>query len=1567
MKAVQVLSSLRGLGVKLWIEGDRLQYSAPKGVMTNALRADLVLHKAEITEFLLRAAEKDGAASRSIPRAVRGPDLPLSFAQQRLWFLDQLVPENPFYNEYIGFRFRVPLNAAVLERSLNEIVRRHEALRTTFHAVDGQPVQRIAPSLKVLLAAVDLRSLPAAERETETVRLATAETQRGFDLTTGPLLRATLVRLGDSDYAFLLVMHHIISDTWSMGIFFRELTELYQAFVMGRRSPFPELAIQYADFAVWQRELLQGSVREAQLSYWKTQLAKLPVLQLPTDRPRPSVQTFRGARHNFQVSPGTSSALKRLSQREGVTLFMTLLSAFQTLLHRYTHQDDIVIGSFIAGRNRAEIEDLIGFFINTQVLRTNLAGDPTFTELLARVREVAMGAYANQDLSFEMLVEELQPERDLSRNPLFQAVFQLQNVPTTSTASSASGASALEISRNTAIFDLVFHLWDGPQEIGGGVEYSTDLFDGPTIERMTAHFTRLLEAIAAEPGRRISEFPLLGARERSHLLTNWNNTWAEYPSEALIHELFEQQVERTPNTVAVASGGEQVTFADLNARANQLAHRLRRLGTGPEVLAGVFVERSVDMVVALLGVLKAGGTYVPLDPTYPKGRLTFMLENAKPAVVLTHRWLQDRLPAHAGRTLCLDDNTIFAAESVANPTCLAQSQAPAAYVIYTSGSTGNPKGIAGLHRGAVNRFCWMWNTYPFEADEVCCQKTSLSFVDSIWEIFGPLLQGVSLILIAEDVVREPGALVETLAQHGITRIVVVPSLLNAMIDVCPGLGARLPRLRYWTSSGEALSQTVRDRFFAAVPHGVLLNIYGSSEISADATWAELNSQRDSTWVPIGRPIANTRAYILDDRREPVPIGVPGQLHIGGDGLARGYLHDEELTGARFIDDPFTSEAGARLYKTGDLAKFLPDGNIVYLGRIGHQIKIRGFRIELEEIETVLRQHQRIKEVAIGVSEDSTGDKRLTAYVVEDPRYPKARESLPTEGSDEEQKRGWQMVWDETYRQTPEQQDPTFNITGWNSIYTGLSIPAEQMREWVDGTVEQVLCRGPRRVLEIGCGTGLLLFRIAPHCISYTGTDFSPVALSYVRKLLSEPDRERQLVHVRLQQRLADDFAGIDPQTYDAVILNSVVQYFPNVDYLLRVLAGAVNAVAPSGFIFVGDVRSLPVLRALHTSVEVHRAQDSLPIEELRERIEARINGDQELVIDPAFFHALREQNPRISSVQVQMKRGRHHNELTQFRYDVVLHIDSVSTDSANYFRLEWNGRSTIESTREFLEQHRPDSVLLTNVPNARLVRECKMVESLSLSEGPRNAGELRALIRSQPADGIDPEEWFNAGKDLGYAVVLDWSDSNPAGSYAVLLRRGTVQSQNRLDMFPLPTRERYATKAWSEYVNNPVNGLTTMHVARTLREFAEERLPEYMVPGSFVLVDALPRTPNGKLDRRALPDPATMVRSAGGYVAPTNPVEEKLVEIWTGILNVPQVGIRDNFFMELGGHSLLATRLMVRIRDAFQVELPLRSIFEAPTIEGLARLIAEIRKDVGKTWPAPIPKLPREQYRVRAS
>ncbi|MCP4659863.1 MAG: amino acid adenylation domain-containing protein, partial [bacterium] len=1529
-----------------------------------------------------------------IAAVARQGELPLSFAQQRLWFVSQLVPGSPAYNMPDPIRLAGKLDPVALEGALGEIVRRHEVLRTRFPSIGGTPRQVIAPRSELRLPIVDLRALPQGRRQAEARRLAHQEAEWPFDLVRGPLIRVLLVQLdghegAPGEFMLLRTLHHIVSDGWSEGLFCRELTLLYEAFLRHQPSPLPELPIQYADYAVWQRAWYRGRALELPLSYWRRQLADLPVLNLPADRPRSADQPCRGEFKIVELPANLTGPLRRLSHAVRGSLYMTLLAAFMALLHRYTGQRDVVVGSPIANRNRREIEGLIGFFVNNLVMRGDLSGNPGFSELLERVREMALDAYAHQDLPFERLVEELQPERELNRNPFFQVVFALQNAPHSDVKLPDLTLSRVGLDFDQVAIDLELHLWEpSAGRLRGYFVYNPELFDATRIARWSKHLELLLSAVAQSPEIRIADLPLLAQAERHQLLIAWNDRRAESPGSGCFHQLFEARVERAPDAVALVVAGSdggagetgRLTYGQLNRRANRLAHRLRSMGVGADCLVGLSAERSPEMVVGFLAILKAGGAVVPLDPTYPRQRLAFMLEDSGVGILLTQQRLFDRLPPNAPQLELLDPCPAPAAGGE-NPEAgdLSAENLPfvplrgnLAYVIYTSGSTGRPKGVmvphGGLSSRAVNSTL---DTAP--ADQVL-QFASLSFDAAVFEIAIAFAAGATLHLTPGGVPLAGPPLLDLLRERRITQAILPPSVLAALP---PPAVCDLPALRTLAVAGEAcpteLAQRWVERDDRPMGRRKFLNGYGPTEATIAASTGECAGRGRKP--PIGRPLPEVRIHLLDADLNPVPAGVPGELHIAGVGLARGYLRRPELTAERFLPNPFATRPGERMYRSGDLARYLADGSIDFLGRLDTQVKVRGFRIELGEIETVLRRHPAVREAVLTVGEAALGERRLVAYLVRETEGPAA--DVPAVEWENEHVRYWRKLHEDLLTPAgaapePVPSETSLNPIGWNSSYTGRPIELDAMREWAEHAVERILRLEPDRVLEIGCGSGMLLLRIAPHTSRYLGTDISSAALDALASEVTSPGR--RLSQVTLRRQAADDLAGIEAGEFDTVVLNSVVQYFPSIDYLVRVLHRAVAVAAPGGSIFVGDVRSLPLLDAFCASVEFFKADGTLPLNELGQRVRRRRMRERELVIDPALFVALRRECPRIRQVRILPKGGRHHNEMTRFRYDVVIELEAAATGRAAVERiaggtvspdrlapgdgkpavtpdavwLDWRRDAvTPAAVRQVLGERRPPLLGIRRVPDPRLWKAVRLLDLLAHPGGMETVAELEKVLAASSAEGMELEDLRELARDTSYSLELDRRHLPRDGSYDVVFRR-SLENAVRSPVLgsrrnaPLPCeriREEEHERPRSAYANNPLHQRAARELIPRLRNYLEERLPGFMVPAAFVLLDALPLSPSGKVDRRALPEPdCVRPELEESFVASRTPTEKTMVESWSEVLGLKEIGVYDNFF-ELGGHSLLATQVISRLRQSVRSDLPLRSLFEHPTVAKLARYV----------------------------
>jgi amino acid adenylation domain-containing protein/non-ribosomal peptide synthase protein (TIGR01720 family) len=1493
----------------------------------------------------LRRQGGEGGARRIVRCERDGGGAPLAFQQEQLWFLDQLDPGSSAYNQPSAIRLTGVLDRGALRRALDEIVRRHEALRTVFSSAEGRPVQVILPPAPFPLPQIDLSAAPAAARPAALRRLLRDRARQPMDLERGPLIRAALVRLDPGEHVLEVTLHHIVSDGWSAGVLVRELSTLYAAFAAGRPSPLPELPVQYADYAAWQRRGMSGEALAEPLAWWRRQLTDAPaVLELPTDRPRPSVQTDRGALRLLRYPLPLAAALRSLAERSGVTLFMVFLAAFQSLVLRYTGRRDVVLGTDVANRTRPEVEPLIGFFGNQVVLRTDLAGDPAFTELLARVRRTVLDAFAHQEVPFAAVVEALQPERDLGRTPLFQVMLSLQKAPA-EVALPGLTLRPVTVETGTSKFELVVVPVELEAGLGGWAEYNTDLFDPTTVERLLRHYENLLAAAAADPSRPLAALELTAPAERHQLLAEWNDSAAAVPAAADPIAMLAENARRRPRAVAATCAGVEWTYGELARRVEAAGASLAAAGVRRGAVVALLAERGLDFLTAVLATFGAGAAYLPLDPAQPPQRTARVLAGAGVTLALAGDGLRARLDAALGALPEADRPAAgdlaglmtggVASSPVPGPVAGPEAE-DLAYVLYTSGSTGAPKGASITHHGMRNHLWAKVSALSLGPGDTVAQTASPCFDISVWQLLVALLVGGRVEIVPEEIAADPARLLDAVEGRGITVLETVPSLLRLLLDEVERRGAASPRLaalRWLIPTGEALPPDLCRRWLAAYPAVPLLNAYGPTECSDDVTHHPIPAPPATAGVPIGRPVINLRLYALDAGLVPVPAGIAGELWVGGAGVGRGYRGDPARTAEAFRPDLFAPEAGARLYRTGDLGRWRPDGTLEFLGRVDQQVKVRGLRIEPGEIEAALRAHPAVAEAVVVAREDG-GHARLVAYVVENPEGAGAAEEEPGEREGEKLDQ-WRTVFDEVYRRREAlaASDAGVNLRVWVDSYTGGPMPEDDIVECFEDSVERILALAPRRVLELGCGTGLLLFRIAPHCEAYWGTDLSPEVVRDLEARVAA--RSGELPEVRLSARGADELDGIPERGFDIVVINEVVQYFPSVDYLVRVIERAAERVAPGGFLFVGGVRNHDLLEAFHASVQTFQAADSLPLGDLRQRVSGHVGREKELLVSPELFAALRRHLPRLTGVGIQLKGGRCRNELTRFRYDVVLRFDEPAAPPEARW-LDWRRDGvSLAALRARLVAEAPDSLGVTGVPNARLQAERRLLERLrAAGEGETVRtlrGELAAAMEAEP--GVEPADLWALAGELPYHVDLCWSDAG-LDRFDLLLRRRRAGDGPAAAVPALPRREPRPLP-WRRYGNNPLRGLFAERLVPRLRAFLAERLPESMIPSAFVPLDALPLSPNGKLDRRALPPPEEeRPELEQAFVAPRNRVEERLAGLWAQAMRLDHVGVHDNFFA-LGGDSILSIQIIARAAQE-GIQITPRQMFQHQTIAELA-------------------------------
>ncbi|QDU86877.1 Chondramide synthase cmdD [Pirellulimonas nuda] len=1545
-------------------------------------------------KLLQRASERGGADG--IPRCAPQRRGTLSFAEQRLWLLDRLEPEHPFYNMPLAAEVTGPLDRAALAAALNDLVARHETLRYAYELVDGTPHRRVLESATIEPEWIDSslsRKRPVSETQRpELVADRNAKHAQGatgtpgadasgsndealwelvrehartpFDLNVAPLLRCVVFQQAPERYVVLLVMHHIVSDGWSMAVLMNELTACYRARSAGESSDLAPLAVQYRDYAVWQRDRLSGQRLDALQAYWKEQLGGAPpALELPIDHARPAAQDFVGGLVEIDLGAELSGALDAAARRWGATPFVVLMAGYQAWLARHTGQEDIVVGAVVAGRERSELERLIGFFVNTLAIRTRLDDDPTFVELVGRVQQTSLSAFEHQELPFDKLIEAVAPGRDPSHGALFQTALVVQNPPRDFAAAPGMTVRPVMVDNGTAKYDLTLFFWQDAGRWVGQAEYATALFERATIERFVLSFKTLLSSALQASTQRVSELDALDPSQRGRLAA-WNQTDTDLGDDCLLHELFERHAAEQPNHVAVRWQGASISYAELNADADRIAASLRRLGVGYEEAVVVALPRSADSVVMLLAVLKAGGVYVPVDADGPEERWALVVEETGAAVVVvgegisaptppppapppagegsTRKRSPERTTVAALRTLPIGE---AARPPAPNPSGAATTphreaippSSGAAYVIYTSGSTGRPKGVVVEHRNIVNFVRAQIQRMGVSREDVLQHAFSPTFDGGLSEVVLGMSVGATLVVIDQPALLEPPAYARLLHTERVTVGKFPPALLATLEP------EGLPLLTTVLTAGDRQTAKLARRW---MPGRLVMNGYGPTEATVGVCIHRLSAEFTGQ-PPIGAPLANTRAYVLDRNQRLAPIGVTGEIYIGGAGVARGYLKRPDETAAKFLPDPFSAQPGARMYRTGDLGRWRPTptgsgGMLEFVGRVDDQVQLRGYRVEPGEVTAALERLPLVRQAYATIVEDAAGAQQLAAYVV--PQQSSADEE------ESEHLGAWQSLMDQSHRAAGALRDPEFDVTGWVSTYTGRPIPKQEMRQWADATAERVLALRPTNVLEIGCGTGLILLRVAPHAASYVGTDFLDRSLKQLTHVLERHADEGWPAHVDLFHQAAHEVGPLAGKKFDVIVLNSVVQYFPSFDYLLRVLQTAEGLLNPGGAIFLGDLRDLRLAEAMAAGVELARAEPTLTRRELLGRVEARLRREEELLIDPALFATLHAELPRLADVDLRLKHGAGDNELQKFRYDAVLRFDHAPAIPAAY-----------ESTNDdpaaitaLLRSERYDRLVVRGVQNARVARDVALWRTLKDPAGPEDLSDVRA-IDTAPL-GLHPDAW-RIDPPEGYDIAVRPNPEH-AEQYDVWFA-----SEQRIEPVaprlsnPAPGGFGAEVPAFSAttpgagllgggatgsmLVSRPLEERRAARLVPELRAALAKTLPQYMIPGAFVVLDELPRTTNGKIDRDALPPPPSGRPAwATGYVAPRSDEERTVAKVWEGLLGFAPIGAEDDFFA-LGGHSMLAVQAMSELEKRTGARLPLAALFQQPTPAHLAALLRD--------------------------
>jgi amino acid adenylation domain-containing protein/FkbM family methyltransferase len=1442
----------------------------------------------------------------------RPAHFPLSFSQERLWFIDQLEGSVQYHMPVI-LRLRGLLDTSALSKALQGVVNRHEVLRTVIAEEEGSGYQQILSENSWELDITDGSTYASDSDKLQAYIISL--TQAPFDLSKDHMLRATLIELNPLEQVLVATMHHIASDGWSASILVKEVVELYKAFTENREAALPPLEIQYADYSIWQRNYLQGEVWDKKLGYWKTQLQNAAVLQLPTDYSRPAVQSTRGGSIGFTVDKNLSADLQALSQAQGTTLFMTLLSAFKVLLHRYSGQEDISVGSPAANRTHHEVEPLIGFFVNTLTLRSQVEGDMSFKELLQEVKNTTLEAYSHQDVPFEKVVEAVMKERDMSRSPLFQVMFVFQNTPEIPKLQFGEVELSSEgFAQQTSKYDLSLFITQSAAGLQCSLEYNTDLYKEETIEQLETHFTRLLHSIVASPDQKIGELTMLTPSEEHQLIEGFNATSTDYPRDKSLIDLFEEQVASTPDAIAVVFQQGTLTYKELNERSNQLAHYLQSEGIQKETLIPICIERGLEMIIALLGILKAGGVFVPIDPEYPLDRIDYMLTDTKANMILSSKKSRSKLQTLAKIDIIeIDGDQIFLHNHLSENLGTPVRPDQLAYLIYTSGSTGNPKGVMIQHNSLVNLLTSIIKYLDFKADSCFLSVTTFSFDICYLEFFVPLISGGKLVVVPRDLAIDGYKLANSIAQHLPTHMQGTPSTWQLLLDSKWRNKESLKIL----IGGEAVKETIKEQLTQI---GTVYNLYGPTETTI---WSAIKKLTANERVLIGKPIDNTSIFILNDQEQLCPPKIVGQICIGGDGLARGYLNQPDLTNKKFIRNRFSKFENDRLYKTGDFGRWLPDGNIEYLGRLDDQVKIRGYRIELGEIEAALQKVNFIDQAVVVTKTDAEGDKQLISYYVPSNKAIKVKEKELFS----RQVATWQAVYETEYAITTEgDNNEEFDINIWKDSFTGQPIPPVQMQEWLQDIVELIMQENPDHVLEIGSGTGLIYYQLAGKIKKYIGTDIAASSINKIKQRINN-----SLIDygpTELYVCAAHEVSLPDDQDVDTIVLNSVVQYFPGEDYMNEVISKCVSTLKDGGRIIIGDVRDNRLLELFKMRLEMQKLSSSVSIDELIWLAGQEVLKEEELCFSPEYFYNLQIIHPIITHVDIKWKKSSYSNELSKYRYNVVLHIGKEIKTFEPRWQL-WDGEATNQNIHNQIRSG--ESVIaIQGAPNNRLSQEKLLHKTLKDKTGS-TVGDLLPLIESGDSEARFVTEIIEIAKKVDYSLKL-LVNRDPF-KFDILLEKEPSGK------FIRQVHNRKPSGCDASFTNIPLFTDITLSLQKDIRSLLFKSLPEYMVPSKFIAIANLPLTNNGKVNRKFLGERVNKtIGSKLNYEEPKTKLQQILVDIWQELLGAEQVGIHDNFF-ELGGHSLLAVKMVSQIKKRLMLSIPIQVLFQFTTISELSNYL----------------------------
>jgi len=1448
-----------------------------------------------------------------------GPEIenvvPATEPQAEIWASCLVGGEeaNRSYNESVSLILNGPLDYSSLEKSLQNLLKRHDALRSGFSA-DGKQLL-IFSEAKLQYNFQDISDNDSVHQKDLIDQFLVEDAKTSFNLLTGPLFRVKLFKLAEESHHLTLSSHHIICDGWSISIIMQDLGKLYSAGLKSEIAQLPA-APSFADYAVKQRAFQQSAEYKSIESYWMKQFIEdVPELDIPTDFPRPEFRTFKSHRDDFELKPELINAVKKMGANVGCSFVSSMLAVFEVFLHHISGQSDIILGVPSAGQSEEGYNGLVGHCVNMLPLKSHHNGDFTFLEYLKIRKPAIFDAYENQQYTFGSLLKKLNISRDASRVPLIPIVFNIDIGLNEGVEFKGLKHELIINKREYENFEIFLNASGSGDSLILEWSYNTQLFSAETISEMMEDFTALLHQVAENPGIKIRD---IDTRSSGNAF-EWNNTDARYPKDRSLHELISKKAGEYPQKNAVSFGKKHISYQELNERANRLANYLINQGIQKGDRIALALDRSEELIIALLAIMKSGAAYVPLDPAYPKKQIEYMLKDSSARILLTSKTFQNKFTS-GSKEIILDDLQKELEGCSKDDPNVAVNGSDLAYVIYTSGSSGKPKGTQIEHHSLVNFLFSMQKAPGISLEDRLLAVTTVSFDIAGLELYLPLISGAELVLADSESVKDGRLLLDLIRNEKISIMQATPSSWRMILDAGWDEAISIKIL----CGGEALSRDLAGSLKESCSS--LWNMYGPTETTIWSTLKQI-SNFDQT-ITIGRPIANTQVYLLDQYLKPVRKGGTGEIYIAGDGLARAYLNNPELTEAAFIKNPFSVQVDKKMYRTGDLGKYMPDGDIQCLGRIDNQVKIRGHRIEPAAIEESLLMQNSVKEAVVIAREDLPGDKKLVAYIV--PEYIEGNSKSPS----------WQERWEDLYKRGIQSEselsigEQQLDIAVAQEISGRTDIRGE-VEEWLKQSVERIKAINAKTVMELGCGAGQLVFELAPFAEKFIATDYAETAIEKLKeKLSAEPEKWKNVSAITAP---ADDFSFVKNGSLDLVIINGVVQYFPDATYLLKVIKEASKALKNGGCIYIGDMQGKSTLPMYHAYDQLNRTDENLKISEFKKICERRVKLEDELVADPGFFYKLPELIPEISGVNVQLREGKHINETTKYHYDIWLYVNAGSANIKADVQIEWQAENTLEWIKNELKKSPGKVVHLHKILNYRTLEDYSLQQILGRIDNDASVKDAKALMNSAK-DGMNPHSLWNLGTELGYLSHVRWTSDGSDGCFDVIfIPSGKSNNLPEAGEIINPLND-----SAFDYARDPYSGDLTASADQILewKESLKELLPAQMIPAEFVLLKKLPLLPNGKTNRKALPKPVEKAGNKLEKVMPRTATEKLVARIWAETLGLESVGLHDDFF-ELGGHSLIAVQVMIRMEKETGIRLPLTSLFKFTILEEFASMFTE--------------------------